>query len=118
MYEYAATVTKVIDGDTIEVNIDLGFDINHTIQVKLYGVDTPEIINPSCPEEQALGVVAKTFVTKGIAGKRGIIRTCRNKNNHGQYFADFLFKEGDNIEYTSIVESIKLAGLEKLETWK
>ena len=39
---YGATVLKVIDGDTIELMIDLGFNIHHKIRVRLYGVNTPE----------------------------------------------------------------------------
>ena len=42
MYEYQATVTSVIDGDTIEVAIDLGFHVTIHERVRIYGVDTPE----------------------------------------------------------------------------
>ena len=43
MHEYKAKVTKVIDGDTIRCDIDLGFDIVMTNQtIRLYGIDTPE----------------------------------------------------------------------------
>ena len=43
MHEYKSKVTKIVDGDTIKCDIDLGFDIvlsNQTI--RLYGIDTPE----------------------------------------------------------------------------
>ncbi len=42
MYEYACTVERVVDGDTIDVTLDLGFDILHKCRVRLYGIDTPE----------------------------------------------------------------------------
>ena len=42
-YEYNATVTEVVDGDTIVIDIDLGFDVIFTNQkVRLLGIDTPE----------------------------------------------------------------------------
>ena len=42
-YEYNATVVNVVDGDTIVIDIDLGFDVKLTNQkVRLLGVDTPE----------------------------------------------------------------------------
>jgi micrococcal nuclease len=39
---YGATVLGVVDGDTIDLMIDLGFNIHHKIRVRLYGVNTPE----------------------------------------------------------------------------
>ena len=43
MYEYKCTVVKIIDGDTVDVDIDLGFDVWLKKQrIRLYGVDTPE----------------------------------------------------------------------------
>ena len=43
MYEYKCTIVRVGDGDTVDVDIDLGFDVWLSKQrVRLYGVDTPE----------------------------------------------------------------------------
>ena len=43
MYEYNVTVTKVVDGDTVDVDIDLGFGMTYKKQrVRLMGIDTPE----------------------------------------------------------------------------
>ena len=42
MYEYSCTVDRVVDGDTIDVILDLGFDILYRSRVRLYGIDTPE----------------------------------------------------------------------------
>ena len=39
---YGATVLKVIDGDTVELMVDLGFNIHHKMRVRLYGVNTPD----------------------------------------------------------------------------
>jgi micrococcal nuclease len=43
MYDYKATVERVVDGDTIEFNVDLGFRIYSKIMVRLLNVDTPEV---------------------------------------------------------------------------
>ena len=44
MYEYhVKKVTNVVDGDTIDVEIDLGFDISFSSRVRLAGIDTPEL---------------------------------------------------------------------------
>ena len=42
MYEYNCEVKRVVDGDTVDVVIDLGFDIHYSSRVRLYGIDTPE----------------------------------------------------------------------------
>ena len=43
MYEYKVkSVDHIVDGDTLDVTVDLGFDITHKIRVRLLGIDTPE----------------------------------------------------------------------------
>jgi micrococcal nuclease len=42
MYEYNARVKRVVDGDTVDFVVDLGFNIHTTIRTRLIGVDTPE----------------------------------------------------------------------------
>ena len=42
MYEYNCTVERVVDGDTIDVVLDLGFSILYKSRVRLYAIDTPE----------------------------------------------------------------------------
>lgn len=42
MYEYKAKVTRCVDGDTVDVTIDVGFNISYSGRVRLVGIDTPE----------------------------------------------------------------------------
>lgn len=59
MYEYnVKKVTKVVDGDTIDVDIDLGFNISYTQRVRLAGIDTPESRTKDL-REKALGLEVK-----------------------------------------------------------
>lgn len=63
MYQYEAIILKVIDGDTIDVSIDLGFNIWLRDQrVRLYGINTPEIRTKDLDEKQA-GYRAKDRVS-------------------------------------------------------
>lgn len=55
MYNYKAKVIKVIDGDTVDLNIDLGFHIWVVKRVRLSGIDTPELYTQT-------GKTAKAFV--------------------------------------------------------
>jgi micrococcal nuclease len=62
MYQYKAKVVKVIDGDTIDVDIDLGFSVILAKQrIRLYGIDTPESRTRN-KEEKVRGLLSKEFV--------------------------------------------------------
>lgn len=72
-YEYNATVVNVVDGDTIVIDIDLGFDVKLTNQkVRLLGVDTPES-RTSDKIEKVFGTASKDFTKK-------FVENCPNKN--------------------------------------
>ena len=61
MYIYKAKCLRVVDGDTLDAQVDLGFDIHKVIRVRLVGINTPE----SCTrdlEEKERGLAAKAFV--------------------------------------------------------
>ena len=62
MFEYSCTIVKVIDGDTVDVDIDLGFGVWLKKQrIRLYGIDTPESRTRDL-EEKKYGLIAKRFV--------------------------------------------------------
>jgi micrococcal nuclease len=76
MYEYRIKkVLKVVDGDTIDVDIDLGFNISYTQRVRLAGIDTPESRTKDA-REKALGLEVKDKVKKSIdAAKTVVVKT-------------------------------------------
>ena len=62
MYQYRAKVNRVIDGDSIVLDIDLGFDIWMNNQsIRIYGIDTPEIRTKDL-DEKSRGLIAKKRV--------------------------------------------------------
>jgi len=62
MYEYAIKeVVKVVDGDTIDVLIDLGFDLTKKERIRLAGIDTPESRTRNL-EEKKMGLEAKEYL--------------------------------------------------------
>ena len=64
MYEYKIKeVVKVVDGDTIDIIIDLGFDLTKKERVRLAGIDTPESRTKDL-EEKELGLEAKEFLQR------------------------------------------------------
>ncbi len=58
MYTYGATVTRVVDGDTIHADVDMGFDLRQKMKLRLAGLNTPEV---RCPERDR-GLPARVFV--------------------------------------------------------
>jgi micrococcal nuclease len=73
MYEYRVKqVLKVVDGDTIDVVIDLGFDISFTSRVRLAGIDTPESRTTDA-REKILGQEVKEYLKKALDGATDIV---------------------------------------------
>jgi micrococcal nuclease len=73
MYEYnVKKVIKVVDGDTIDVDIDLGFKISYTQRVRLAGIDTPESRTKDL-REKALGLEVKSKVKNAIDSAKTIV---------------------------------------------
>ena len=69
MYEYSCKIVRVVDGDTVDVDIDLGFGVwMHNERVRLHGIDTPESRTRDL-EEKKFGLLAKDqvehFLPKG-----------------------------------------------------
>ena len=65
-------VLKVVDGDTIDADIDLGFDISLTKRVRLAGIDTPESRTTDL-KEKALGLEVKEWLKKRLEGAKDIL---------------------------------------------
>ena len=96
---YRATVVRVVDGDTIRLDIDLGFDIVLNNQsVRLYRVDTPECRTRDL-KEKAAGLLSKSVV-KGVVdqGSKVVIKTSLDtKGKFGRILGTIITDEGVNI---------------------
>ena len=90
MYEYRCKVVKVIDGDTVDVDIDLGFGVwLHKERVRLFGIDTPESRTRDL-EEKKYGLAAKEYLTGMLDDDGGIIlKTHKDKTcNFGRILGE------------------------------
>ena len=95
LYTYRAVVTRVIDGDTLDLNVDLGMHIFHKIRVRLAGIDTPETYGvKKTSEEYKAGKLATERVKELVLNKAVIIRTTKDsKGKYGRYIADIMFDD-------------------------
>ena len=98
-YEYHAKVTDVVDGDTVVVDIDLGFDVKLTDQkVRLLGVDTPESRTTN-KAEKVLGLEAKEYVKSKIKDAKDVVIKTEKMDSSEKYgrILGWLFLDGSKV---------------------
>ena len=100
---YGVTVLKIVDGDTVDVDIDLGFGITlRDERVRIMGIDTPES-RTSDKVEKVFGLASKDRL-KELLGKEAILVTYEDKNGEdmkgkfGRILGDFVVEEWEGEE--------------------
>jgi micrococcal nuclease len=109
MYEYRAKVVKVVDGDTVDVDIDLGFGVwLKDERVRIMGIDTPESRTRD-KTEKVFGLAAKARL-KELLGKQTILKTQVDKSGEdmkgkfGRILGDFIGTDGRLVTEVMIEE--------------
>ena len=99
MYEYRVKVLRVVDGDTVDVDIDLGFGVVLSDErVRIMGIDTPESRTRD-KVEKVFGLASKNRL-KSLIGKTAILKTQINKDGEdmkgkfGRVLGDFVTEDG------------------------
>jgi micrococcal nuclease len=99
MYEYRAKINRVVDGDTVDVDIELGFGIVLSDErVRIMGIDTPESRTKDLVEKK-FGLASKARL-KELLGKTSILKTEINKDGEdmkgkfGRVLGDFITEDG------------------------
>ena len=101
MYQYKCKINKVLDGDTVDIDLDLGFNIVLANQrVRMAGVDTPESRTAN-KEEKPRGVLSKKKLAEKLpVGSWQIIETQRSDNNDdkfGRILGVFILEDGTKV---------------------
>jgi micrococcal nuclease len=97
MYEYfVKEVKNVVDGDTIDVVIDLGFDILFASRVRLAGIDTPES-RTTDKVEKALGLESKDYLKKHLKDAKSVVIKTEKMNSSEKFgrILGWLYVNGD-----------------------
>ncbi len=90
-YIYNAIVTKVVDGDTLDLEVDLGFSVKVEHRIRLHGVDAYEtsLRGDTTEEEKQKGIEAKAFLIERLLRKKVVIETIKDKKGkYGRYLAN------------------------------
>jgi len=117
MYEYKVFLDRVVDGDTVDVIIDLGFDIRLTKQrIRLYGLDTWESRTRDL-EVKAKGLLAKDFTKRMCEDASQIILISHERGKYGRILGelicdgvnlnDALIEHGHGVEYFGGKKTLK-----------
>ena len=103
MYEYKAFVRRVYDGDTITVDIDLGFGILVKNQkIRFLGINAPEIRG----ESRKNGLISRDFLRNKISGKWVTLKTSKDKKGkYGRWLGEIFLLE-ENINSTMLAEGL------------
>ena len=109
MYEYNCKISRVVDGDTVDVDIDLGFGTwRCSERIRLYGVDTPECRTRDA-QEKAAGFLAKGFVEDALhVGGTYKLQT-KEKGKFGRYLGTIFITKKTSVNDSLIKENLAVA---------
>lgn len=91
MYNYKAKVLSIYDGDTMTLEIDLGFKISHIIKIRLAGIDTPEIRTKN-KKEKELAYKVRDYLRNMLLNKEVIITT-EKSGKYGRYLCHLYYDD-------------------------
>ena len=105
MYQYyVRKVENVVDGDTIDVLIDLGFDILFSSRVRLAGIDTPESRTKDL-KEKALGLESKEYLKKALKDAKSVVIKTEKMDSSEKYgrILGWLYINGDTVSINDMM---------------
>jgi len=109
MYEYKCTILKVVDGDTVDIDIDLGFNIVlKDERVRLEGIDTPESRTRDL-EEKKFGLLSKKFLLEKLpvgSTHKLVTKKYESKGKFGRIIGDFHVHNNVNESWESVCDSL------------
>ena len=95
MYEYKCKLVKVVDGDTIDVDIDLGFGVwMRNQRIRLYGIDTPESRTRDLNEKK-YGLMAKEYLKERISNGAILKTRLDGKGKYGRILGEFIVLDNE-----------------------
>ena len=112
MYNYKINLLRVVDGDTIDAEIDLGFDVKIKKRIRFMGINTPESRTRDL-EEKARGLAAKDRVKALLEGSNNIHLTSHGVGKFGRCLGEIMLDMVDGQEKLTLVSLNELLISEK-----
>ena len=102
MYEYKIKeVVKIVDGDTIDVNIDLGFNLTKKERVRVAGIDTPES-RTSDDEEKVFGIEAKEHLKHKLEKAEALTISTEKEGKYGRMLG-WIYADGSPVSINQLM---------------
>ena len=97
LYQYEALIERVIDGDTIVANIDLGFGLQKKETLRLARIDAYEtrLGKNTDEKKKKIGIESKLYLTNLIESKKVFIKTLKDKGKYGRYIVEIQYIDKD-----------------------
>lgn len=89
MYTYNAKVVRVVDGDTVVLDIDLGFTIHWKSSCRLYGINTPEL-NSRDKDEKLKALEAKNFLIQELPVGSDVVINSKKLDKYGRPLVEIM----------------------------
>jgi micrococcal nuclease len=112
LYTYKATVVRVIDGDTAELIIDLGFTVQWKSTCRFYGINTPELRSKNA-DEKARAIAAKEFTKANLNEGSTVIIKSKDLDKYGRPLVDIYCGENNSIHLNALLIEKGLAEILK-----
>jgi micrococcal nuclease len=107
-YSYQAVVTNVVDGDTIDALVDLGFYVQVNVRFRLFGINTQET-NDQDPAKRDLAIKAKQYVIDNLLNKKVSIRSHKT-DKYGRWLGEiFIDNALSSFNYQMINQGLAVA---------
>ena len=107
---YRAVCKHVVDGDTVDVMIDLGLNKYAYETVRIKDIDTPEIFRSKDADEKQAGMAARDRVKELILDQPVMITTYKDKASFGRFLADVAYMDQETGEWTSLANTLNNEG--------
>jgi micrococcal nuclease len=103
LYYYKANVIRVIDGDTIKMNIDLGFKIFWEVNARLYGINTPELTSSDTVTRQK-AIDAKNFIESVVKPGDSILVKSKILDKYGRPLCEVYYSKNEIFLNNELIE--------------
>ncbi len=103
IYRYRAVVDRIVDGDTFDATIDLGFSIKFKIRFRVDAYDAPETFRPKSEAEKEHGKQATARAEQLMLGKEVIIESTKTAGIYGRYGARVFLPEFGGEQFSEIM---------------
>lgn len=107
MYNYTAKIVKVVDGDTMDALVDLGFNMTMRIRLRVMELDTPELFRPKSEAEALHAAEARDRAIQLLNEKSVIINTFKDPSAYNRYSAKITMSDGRDFAQVMLQEGFQ-----------